>query len=241
MAREKSCGARQTQIIGQRPPRKRTKSMLFGHNTDVKTGDSVYHVQTEDRGTANALIDTTVYCRGRVLHRRTNNYIDLLPLDPGREELLRKRIDDQHRSVTEEIRSGALLLVPPPLPAKENPGDKNAHSAEHSNTTSALALAVELLNLKSWLSGKRANLQLAVRNKQNGVAVSGALVTARIDGAADVTEFSTETGADGQARLEFDMPRLAGAEPALVIEATQSDSKGQLKFQLKARPRVPTA
>ena len=73
--------------------------MLFGHNTDVKVGDTVYHVQTEDRGTANALIDTTVYCRGRVLHRRTNNYFDLLPLDPDREESLRKRIDEQHRAV----------------------------------------------------------------------------------------------------------------------------------------------
>jgi hypothetical protein len=215
--------------------------MLFGHNTDVKTGDSVYHVQTEDRGTANALIDTTVYCRGRVLHRRTNNYIDLLPIDAGREELLRKRIDDQHRAVTEDIRSGALQLVPPPLPAKEDSAVEKADSAAHSNTTPAPILVVELVNAKSWLVGKRANLQVGVRNKQNGAAVSGALVTARIDGAADITEFSTETGADGQARLEFDMPRLAGGEPALVIEATQADSHGQSKFQLKTRPRVPTA
>jgi hypothetical protein len=215
--------------------------MLFGHNTDVKAGDSVYHVQTEDRGTANALIDTTVYCRGRVLHRRTNNYIDLLPLDAGREDLLRKRIDDQHRKVTEEIRSGLLQLVPPPLPAKESPPVQKADSLAHSETSPAPALVVELLNAKTWLAGKRANLQVAVRNKHNGAAASGALVTARIDGAADITEFSTETGADGQACLEFDMPRLAGTEPALVIEATQADSKGQLRFQLKARARVPTA
>jgi hypothetical protein len=214
--------------------------MLFGHNTDVKVGESVFHVQTEDRGTANALIDTTVYCRGRVLHRRTNNYIDLLPLDPGREELLRKRIDDQHRSVTEEIRSGALHLVPPPVPVPQ-PSARTAQSPLPSNASPTPALAVELINAKSWLEGKRASLQLGVRNKQNGTAVSGALVTARIDGAAEVTEFSTETGADGQARLEFEMPRLAGAEPALVIEASQADSKGQLKFQLRARPRVPTA
>ena len=78
--------------------------MLFGHNTDVKMGDTVYHVQTEDRGTPNALIDTTVHCRGRVLHRRTNNYLDLLPLDAEREGLLRKRIDEQHRAVADEIR-----------------------------------------------------------------------------------------------------------------------------------------
>jgi hypothetical protein len=215
--------------------------MLFGHNTDVKARDSVYHVQTEDRGTANAMIDTTVYCRGRVLHRRTNNYIDLLPLDPAREELLRKRIDDQHRSVTEEIRTGALHLVPPPLLPKESPaGKKTSPPATHSNASQqAPPLALELINAKTWLAGKRANLHVAVRKKQNGDALAGALVTARIDGAATVTEFSTETGPDGHAHLEFEMPRLAGAEPALVIEATQADSKAQLKFHLKARPRVP--
>jgi hypothetical protein len=216
--------------------------MLFGHNTDVKVGESVYHVQTEDRGTANALIDTTVYCRGRVLHRRTNNYIDLLPLESGREDLLRKRIDDQHRTVTEDIRSGALHLVPPPPPLHEDQSTKkSADSVAHSNAPPVPPLALELINAKSWLAGKRANLHVAVRKKQNGEAVAGALVTARIDGAADVTEFSIETAADGQARLEFDMPRLSGADPALVIEASQADSKGQLKFQLKARPRVPTA
>lgn len=215
--------------------------MLFGHNTDVKAGDTVFHVQTEDRGTANALIDTTVYCRGRVLHRRTNNYIDLLPLDPGREEVLRKRIGDQHRAVTEEIRGGALHLVPPPMSVQEKPASSRAESAAHSHAVPTPALAIELINAKTWLAGKRANLHIAVRKKQNGEAVAGALLTARIDGAANVTEFSTETGADGQARLEFEMPRLAGAEPVLVIEASQSDSKAQLKFQLRARPRVPTA
>jgi hypothetical protein len=214
--------------------------MLFGHNSDVKLGDTVYHVQTEDRGTANALIDTTVYCRGRVLHRRTNNYFDLLPLDPAREESLKKRIGDQHRSVSEEIRSGALHLVPPPLPAQEAAAARKKPAVpSHSPAATAPPLALELVNAKSWLAGKRANLHVAVRQGQNGAGVAGALVTARIDGAANVTEFSTETATDGQARLEFEMPRLAGAEPALVIEATQADSKGQLKFQLRARPRVP--
>jgi hypothetical protein len=215
--------------------------MLFGHNTDVKVGETVYHVQTEDRGTANALIDTTVYCRGCVLHRRTNNYIDLLPLDPDRENSLKKRIDEQHRSVAEEIRSGALQLVPPDLPAREDLAKKTARdSRANSNASLPVPLALELINAKTWLAGKQANLHVAVRKKQNGETLAGALVTARIDGAADLTEFSTETGSDGEARLKFEMPRLAGSESALVIEASQADSKGSLKFQLKARRRVPT-
>jgi hypothetical protein len=211
--------------------------MLFGHNTDVKVAETVYHVQTEDRGTANALIDTTVYCRGRVLHRRTNNYIDLLPLDPERENSLRKRIDDQHRAVTEEIRTGALHLVPPPQPARKTPAAKKAgNSAARANAPAPLAL--ELINVKTWLVGKHANLHVGVRKKQNGEVLAGALVVARIEGAEQAAEFSVETGADGQARLQFEMPHLTGAEPALVIEVTQADSRGQLKFQLKARPRA---
>ena len=215
--------------------------MLFGHNTDVKVGETVFHVQTEDRGTSNALIDTTVYCRGCVLHRRTNNYIDLLPLDADRENSLKKRIDEQHRSVAEEIRSGALHLVPPPVPALENAAAKNTNThapVGYSNVPEALAL--ELINAKTWLAGKRADLHVAVRKKQNGEALAGALVTARMEGAA-AAEVSAETAADGEAHLAFEMPDLAGGEPALVIEAHWEDSKGQLKFQLKARPRVPTA
>jgi len=84
--------------------------MVFGHNSNLKIGGLTLHVQTEDRGAANGLIDTAVYYRGRVLHRRTSNYFDLLPLDDDREQALKLRLDEQHRTVIEEIRSGALQL-----------------------------------------------------------------------------------------------------------------------------------
>jgi hypothetical protein len=208
--------------------------MLFGHNTNVKVGEITYHIQTEDRDTTNALIDTTVYFHGRVLHRRTNNYFDLLPLDPGREQALKLRLDEQHRSTIEELRTGALHLALPRdekrAPSVDEPLDGHAASR---------IIHLELLNVKSWLSGKRALLQLAVRDAANK-AVEGARVSARVDGAAEPLELSTETGPFGHAQLEFDMPRLASAEPALVIEAASGHSKGHLRFQLKVKPRVPS-
>jgi len=215
--------------------------MLFGHNTDVKAGDTVYHVQTEDRGGPNALIDTTVYCRGRVVHRVKDSYMDLLPLDPERENSLRQRIDGQHREVAEDIRSGALKLEPPPVPVEQSPAArKNGAVSAHANSfAGSPGLEVELINAKTWLAAKRANLHVAVRKTQNGDALVGATVTAHVDGAAVATEFSTRTGADGQARLEFEMPPLVGVGPALVIEATHAEARAQLKFQLKTRPRVP--
>jgi len=208
--------------------------MLFGHNSNVTAGQTTYHVQTEDRGVTNALIDTTVYFRGRVLHRRTNNYFDLLPLNPGHEQALKVRLDEQHRAVVEEIRTGALHLA---LPQDEK---FSAPAAAPDSDLAPGVLALELINAKTWLSGKRALLQIAVRNRSNH-AVEGAKVTARVDGAAEVSEFSAETGPFGNAQFEFDMPRLAGAEPALVIEALHGNARGNLRFQLRTKPRVPAA
>ena len=87
--------------------------MVFGHNSNLTIGTITLHVQTEDRGETHALIDTTVYYRGRVLHRRTNNYFDLLPLDDDRRQALKLRLEDQHSTVIEEIRSGQLQLAIP--------------------------------------------------------------------------------------------------------------------------------
>ena len=208
--------------------------MLFGHNSNVKARDTTYHVQTEDRGTTNALIDTTVYFHGRVLHRRTNNYFDLLPLNPGTEQTLRLRLDEQHRAVVEEIRTGALHLA---IPHDEKV--PSAAGAPAAKSTPGVLL-LELINAKTWLTGKRALLQVAVRNQDNQ-AVEGAKVTSRVDGEAEASEHSTETGPFGHAQFEFDMPPLAGAEPALVIEAFYGNARGHLRFQLRTRPRVPTA
>ncbi|HEV1995379.1 MAG TPA: hypothetical protein VGR03_13700 [Candidatus Acidoferrum sp.] len=208
--------------------------MLFGHNTNVKAGDTTYHVQTEDRGTTNALIDTTVYFRGRVLHRRTNNYFDLLPPNPDSEQALKLRLDEQHRAVVEEIRTGALHLA---LPRDEKSASQTPAAAPAQRSQ---VLLLELINAKTWLSGKRALLQVAVRNEAHQ-AVGGATVSARVDGAAEVTDFSAQTGDFGHAQFEFDMPRLAGAEPALVIEALHGNARGHLRFHLRTKPHVPSA
>jgi len=209
--------------------------MLFGHNTNVKVGETTFHVQTEDRGATNALIDTTVYFHGRVLHRRTNNYFDLLPLNAKNEQALKQRLDEQHRTVVEELRTGALRL---PLPQET----KSPAGASVSNAAAVpKVLTLVLINSRTWLAGKRATLDVSVQNRESGEAVNHARIVARVEGAADSKEFKTETGIDGRAQLEFDMPRVSGAEPALVIEAMHGDAKGHLRFQLRARPKLPAA
>lgn len=218
--------------------------MRFGHNTNVTIGAALYHVQTEDRGVAHAIIDTTVYYHGRVVHRRTTSYSDLLPMDAGRESELEKRVSAQHHTVMEALRGGSLNLpqhLAPEAKAAPSGDGKSASLANAANPPTSEALAVELMNAKNWLAGKRATLQILVRHKQNGKAVAGVAVSARMDGAAEQSQFSAQTGAQGQAQIEFDMPKLTGADCALVIEAKQGEARGHLRFQLRAKPKVPAA
>ena len=221
--------------------RKTILPMLFGHNSNVKVGGTVYHVQTEDRGAAHAVIDTMVYQAGRVLHRRANSYADLLPLDAAREDTLKERVDKQHHTVLDELRSGALQFAHAPAPAPGKPvqaGQPKANAPSSADPAHD-SLSLELLNAKSWLSGKRATLQVFVSHKQDGSSVSGARVAARIEGSAEPAQYSSATGLDGKAQLAFDMPRLAGAECALVIEASNGKAQARLHFQLRAKPKVP--
>lgn len=91
--------------------------MIFGFNTEVRIANNVFHVQTEDHGAQKHLIETTVYMGGRLVHRRKVSYEELLESPNFSETEVRFRLEDQHRAVIEELRSGALTFEPPPKPA----------------------------------------------------------------------------------------------------------------------------
>jgi hypothetical protein len=212
--------------------------MVFGHNTNVTLGTIVYHVQTEDRGASHALIDTTVYYRGRVLHRRTNSYFDLLPLDGDREQALKLRLDEQHRTVLEEMRAGVIQLS---IPRVEGPAGEDIAIPPEPPAKAEVTrkLRIELTNAKSWLMGKRASLQISV-NEENGEPAAGAKVEAQIEGSVEPRVHEAEAGDSGLAQIEFEMPRIGSGEAALAIRAVKQDGEGHLRFALRAKPKVPT-
>jgi hypothetical protein len=213
--------------------------MIFGRNSNLKHGDVTFHIQTEDRGASHALIDTVVYYQGRVVHRRENNYFDLLPLDDDREQALKLRLDEQHRVIVEEIRSGALQLAVPPsaVPFSAAPPPAPVPSEESQPARESRSLLLELTNAKSWLSGKHAKLILSVRG-QGGDPASCAQLRVQIEGSENGETYQGQTDVQGQAEIEFDMPRIHATEAALVIHAENHAGKGHLRFTLRAKPRV---
>jgi hypothetical protein len=221
--------------------------MLFGHNSNVKVGEVTFHVQTEDRGVPTALIDTTIFYQGRVMHRRTNNYHDLVPLNPDREEALRLRLDEQHRATIEDIRSGALHLAAPAATASVTIAPNSGNPVSSANATAAAhesTLKLELRNASSWVSGKQARLEIRV-STPTGEPSTGAKVVAYIEGAETHEKFSGETDPAGATQISFTMPRLSGSPSALVIEAernpvestSRGKAHGKLRFALRTKPR----
>lgn len=79
--------------------------MIFGYNTDVKVGKSVYHVQTEDRGAKHPMIDSVIYHKGHILDRRRTHYV------PGEKtaDEIKEMVTKQHRELVDSIKSGAFV------------------------------------------------------------------------------------------------------------------------------------
>ena len=78
--------------------------MITGFNTDVKYRGTVYHVQTEDKGTANPLIETLIYKGGEILGSRRLPYGDLVQ---GHDEpAITKLMEDQHKGMIMEVKRG---------------------------------------------------------------------------------------------------------------------------------------
>ena len=82
--------------------------MITGLNTDVRFGDTIYHVQTEDRGEANPLIESLVYIGGQILESFRTSYNDYLKSGGFAEPVLQKILESQHRQLVNAIKRGLL-------------------------------------------------------------------------------------------------------------------------------------
>ena len=202
--------------------------MNFGFNSNVRVGNAVYHVQTEDRGPAHPFLDTVVYVAGRVVHKRSTSYQDLTGGAAKGEALanqLHERLSQQHREVMAQLEAGTLPLN---VPGK-SPGKVVA-------ATSNEDLEVRLLNPKSWLQAGNATLEIELRNKVSETAIGGADVEAFLEaGKKRSAPIRTRADAKGHATLSFPLPGAVAEGGALVIRATDGEHYAELRFRLKAK------
>ena len=82
--------------------------MITGFNTDVDFNGRVYHVQTEDRGLNNPIVESLVYTGGEIVTARKTSYAALLQSDGFTDERVQSRMESQHRDLIREVRNGSF-------------------------------------------------------------------------------------------------------------------------------------
>ncbi len=200
--------------------------MSLGFNSNVRLGGTVYHVQTEERGSDHPFIDTTVYASGRVLHRRTTSYHDLLGSDKADRAALQQRVEKQHSAVIEELRAGTLALEAETPPSKKIPRPGKP------------GIEVQLLNFSSWLIAGAANLQIEVRVRKTNKPAAGVLVEAALEGAQEPSRFEVRANERGYATLNFPLPKIGHGDATLVIRASGLLGRDEIRYRLKPKGRA---
>jgi hypothetical protein len=200
--------------------------MSSGFNTDVRVGDHVFHVQTEDRGPNRPIIDTMVYQNGRIFHRRTSDYREFRDSAEFSDEMLRHRVEEQHRVVIEDLRAGPLA-------------GEMAAALEKAGVAGGIEL--QLLNPGSWLSASNVSLDLEIVRRTDRQPQAGVRVDAEIEGALTDGHHSGTTDDQGRVRIQFPLPPLGKGDLALVIQAKTSAGKDEIRFTMRSRTNALAA
>ena len=227
--------------------------MITGHNTDVPYGDVVLHVQTEDKGQSNPLIESLIYFGGQVVVATRASYADLLSDAKGEEEII-AFMDHQHRTMIEAIRSGkfdekirAFVPEKPTLPiATEGEPDAFELSEESGRTLDQVILEYltneaeqeQLLLVREdeveLKVGTVADLALRTRSSKDGQPIAGVSITVKM-----ISTFGGprtlglgETDEDGFLRIPIEIPAIDRGTAALIINATSDIGQAELKHLL---------
>jgi len=191
--------------------------MIFGFNTDVKQGDTIYHVQSEARE-GELLLQTQVFVRGRCIGKRAKSYAnqasDAHLGDAQKEQQLR----EQHRLVLDSIREGKL--------------DSVLDHPEQEILASVKQLDVEWLNADSVHVDR--NLTMQLRVTEGGAAASGARLTfrfARPGAAPFYTQAVADSGGAAEIRIEVEDTWLS--DSSLLVQANFEGRTATRKFVLR--------
>lgn len=83
------------------------RNVIFGFNTDIKYGETVYHVQSEARE-HDSLLQTQVFVKGRCLGKYATSFADRVGKTDFNEDALHDLLKTQHKHFVECARAGTI-------------------------------------------------------------------------------------------------------------------------------------
>ncbi|MGD1148986.1 MAG: hypothetical protein ABR961_13665 [Thermoanaerobaculaceae bacterium] len=230
--------------------------MLTGYNTDIDFEGVTYHVQTEDRGVANPLIESLVYVKGEILATRRTEYANLLQAgaDPPAIQILMER---QHRTIVDAVRTGRIdLLTEPPVgnASDTTVSRRSPFSGRSGSPIDAAKLSQKTLDevIADWLAEQQHEervrlrvlggddltyggdfaLEVIIQITPSDAPVVGATASARFLSTAMKPTKLAEGRSDetGTVKLKGAIPKLEKGQGLLVVAVQHPRGNDEVKF-----------
>lgn len=215
--------------------------MVTGFNTDVDYEGRTYHVQTEDRGVSNPVVESLVYSGGEIVTTRKSSYADLVEAGKLSEPELMQRMKVQHQDLIQEIRSGRYD------PEGPKPFGYNIVSNRSLDEVVMTYLAaesgmvrvrLEVEDSHPLVEGTPALIMMRVMSEGSDQPVEGAEVTVKMISSSERPRevFKGVSGEDGRVSAEFELPFFPGSQVAVLCQAQASGNNAEFK-QLVKKPQ----
>jgi len=224
--------------------------VLTGYNTDIQHSGTTYHVQTEDKGRANPLVESLVYTSGEILYTRRTPYHDLVEQDVDKEAIA-SLMDRQHRAIVNAVQTGGLEQLTGAVKEPPNADDTTiTHSTvDHPGDQEEQSLDQVILDYLESQRGQAhlilqaaidhdfcydAHIEISVaaidslaRKPQAGVTISALFKSTAEPRRLVLAEGTTDE--DGRFSAEAEMPSWSGGTSAVVITAESDLGRSEMK------------
>jgi hypothetical protein len=216
-------------------------SMVTGFNTDVEHEGRVYHVQTEDKGTDNPIIETLVYRGGEILAARRSTYADL-KASGWDETIIAGRIEEQHNQVIADVRAGRFEPRRPRVFGEGIVTNRSFDEVVLDFLRSEMGpdpLVISVIEPRSIVVGA-GRLEVLVTRAHSGDGVKDAEVRIKLITTAGRPQALAQarTDATGRAAIEVTVPAVARGAAALVVQAMAGKDSAETRRAVEPAARA---
>lgn len=219
--------------------------MITGFNTDVEYEGRTFHVQTEDKGRGNPVVESLVYSGGEIVASRRASYAELARSAEYSEAEVLKRMEAQHQALIRDIRNGRFDPEgPKPFGAQivSNRTFDEVVMAFLVQEAAGERIRIDLEGSELLEEGARPLLRVRVLSDASNRPVAGAHVAFKLISTLERPQemFSGETDGDGWLEAALDVPLLPGGNAAVLCQAEIGDSNAEIRRLVRKRPAAPS-
>jgi hypothetical protein len=190
---------------------------IFGFNTDVKIGETVYHVQSEARQ-ADMLLQTMVFLKGQCVGKRVVSYAQKSAQPDFSEQAMHEFLKTQHKTVLEAIQQGRVETILGTEPSIQDVGEGGL-SLNWTNSTQSV---------------ESDDVSMCFHVTEAGNAVSGAAVSVSASGADNAQAVATATtDMQGKAIVSFSLTQQMVQDASVMARASYEGKSATRKFRFK--------